>query len=205
MRASNGWSERDSDAGADRAASAAERALARAAARRLRREARLARRRKMTEAAHAGIAHASEAGAYFTHLLAVQRDRAALGVRRKITQAVLGVAGACAALTLLIASTLLVVRGVVQGLTVLFGDRTWLGNLAAGLFFLLAIGGAAWFFEARRNRAQLAKQVKKYEQLRNEHRARHGRHVADSAQAHAGNAPGSRGSVGAPGHSNVFE
>jgi hypothetical protein len=143
---------------------------------------------------------ALEAGDYGKALLEVHQDRAGLAIRRKTTQVVLIAISVCVGITALITATLLVIHGIADGLTDLFAGRQWLGNLVAGVL-LLGIGAAAIAGSIRRrDKVQLAKQVKKYEQLRNRHRSRHGRHVADDkAFPHGGGTPGLGGADGARG------
>jgi len=71
-------------------------------------------------------------------LLTVQEDRSALEDQQRRHQAALSAAAVFAFGTALACAVLLVLRGVVLGLTELLGGRVWLASLSAGLLVLLA-------------------------------------------------------------------
>lgn len=147
------------------------------------RSARKQRRNKngpsLGEAASTGFRHVLELRDYVLDYLETRADRAAVELRRKTSRLAILAALAVAGTTLLIASMLRVVRGLAEGLTILFQGRAWLGDLLAGLLLAggMAVGTAV--FLARREKKELKRHVAKYERLHQEHRARHGRHVAD--------------------------
>jgi hypothetical protein len=99
-------------------------------------------------------------------LLAVQTDRAQLAIRRRVQLAVVGSLVALAAGTAMIAATIALVRGMAQGLTVLFGGREWLGSIAAAVLCFALVGGAAGLGLWQWNRSQRIKQEAKYAKLR---------------------------------------
>jgi hypothetical protein len=149
---------------------------------------------------------ALEAGDYGKTLIEIQQDRAGLAIRRKTNQITWIAIAACVGITWLVTATLLLIHGLADGLTEWFDGRAWLGNLVAGGFLLVVATGFVAGAIRRRDKIQLSKQVKKYEERRNQHRARHGRHVTDSAAtSDGGGAAGSRGEVGGRGAPPQFE
>src|SRR6266850_959641 len=120
---------------------------------------------------------------YFSYYLSAKADSLKLRGRSALFRveleivAVLGAAGA------VIAAVTLISRGVAEGLTQLFGNRSWLGNLAAGVLLLgcvgLAVGGwTHWWNKTSRERT-----VHKYEQRKRQQQAKYGRSVAEQAAA----------------------
>ena len=99
-------------------------------------------------------------------LFSVHKDRAQLAVRRRAQLAILLAAAAFAATTGIIYAIVLVVRGTVQGLTVLFDGRAWLGSLVTGLVLLSVIGIGLWYALRRWDRVQLKKSEVRYAELR---------------------------------------
>jgi hypothetical protein len=92
--------------------------------------------------------------------------------------AILGAAGA------VVAAVTMISRGMAEGLTQLFGNRPWLGNLAAGVLLLsctgLAVGGwVHWWNKTSRDRT-----IHKYEQRKRQQQAKHGRSVSEQAATH---------------------
>ena len=71
-------------------------------------------------------------------LLTAQQDQATLADQQVRHRAALNSAAVFAFGTALACGVLLVVRGVVLGLTELLGGRVWLASLSAGLLVLLA-------------------------------------------------------------------
>src|SRR5687768_4437961 len=99
-------------------------------------------KRTISEAASAAVAHGTEAGDYLATLVSVRKDKTGLAIRCGVVRAGIGLAAAFVAGTCLITATLLVIRGLADGLTLVFGGREWAGNLVTGLllFTLVAVG-----------------------------------------------------------------
>ena len=95
----------------------------------------------------------------------VRKDRAQLAVRRRIQNVAVVAVAALAVGTAVIHGMILLISGTAGGLTRLFGDRGWLGDLLAGVLFLALIGGGLALGLHSWNRSQLAKQKKKYAEL----------------------------------------
>lgn len=133
----------------------------------------------LTEAATSGFHHLLELRDYVLDFLETRSDRAAVELRRKTSRLALLAVAAIAGSTLLIASMLRIVRGLAEGLTLLFQGRAWLGDLTAGLLLAGGMAAGCALFLARRERKELKRHIAKYERLHQEHRAQHGQHVAD--------------------------
>lgn len=99
-------------------------------------------------------------------LWAVRKDKAQLAVRRRVQTGVLIAAAAIAGLTATIQGVLLFSRGLSGGLRELFDGRAWLGELAAGLLLLGALGAGAGIAIKRSNRAHFKRMVAKYDAIK---------------------------------------
>jgi hypothetical protein len=131
----------------------------------------------------AAIRHASEARDYLATLVKVHADTVEANLRKRILSiALIGVA-AIPYVALLRLAVGAFARGLTGGLTALFGGRAWLGDLVggAGLLLMLAAGIAAYLTISARLRVDKLRQ--KYDRIRAEHRAAHGRHISDSTAA----------------------
>jgi hypothetical protein len=121
---------------------------------------------------------------YFSYYLSAKADGLRLQGRKALLRveleivAILGAAGA------VIAAVTLIAQGAAEGLTQLFGNRSWLGDLAAGVSLLvcvgLVIGGWAYWW----NKDSRERTVQKYEERKRQQRAKFGRSVAEQAAAH---------------------
>jgi hypothetical protein len=115
---------------------------------------------------------------YFSYYLSAKADGLRLRGRRALFRvevelvAVLGAAGA------VVAAVTLIARGAAEGLTELFGNRAWLGNLTAGVALLgcvaLVMGGWAYWW----NKTSRERTIQKYEERKRQQQARFGRNVA---------------------------
>lgn len=79
---------------------------------------------------------------YLGDLAAIQADRARIRVRNLLVLAALGVVGFIVGVVVIITLCTYVIRGMALGLSTIFPDYPWLGDLAAGAIGLLLIGGA---------------------------------------------------------------
>jgi len=96
----------------------------------------------------------------------VRADRLRLSLRRMLVRGAIGIALAVVTLVWLAAASLAVLRGLCDGLTVLWGGRVWLGNLTGGLLVLLLLAGTAALWLRLNARGTLARLVAKYERIR---------------------------------------
>jgi hypothetical protein len=98
-------------------------------------------------------------------LWSVRKDRAQLAVRRRIQTVSMLAAASVAGAAVIIYASVLLVGGTAAGLARLFGSRAWLGDLVAGVLFLLFVIGGLALAIWRSNRSQLRKQREKYAEL----------------------------------------
>ena len=123
----------------------------------------------------------SETTEYLSYYLDVRADELKLTGRRALFQLqlhlviLLVVAG-----SILLAITLIFV-GVAQGLAPLFGERAWLGYMGSGILLLAGAGGGTGLAIVWSQRAARNQTVNKYEQRKQQQRARFGHDVADRA------------------------
>jgi hypothetical protein len=73
-------------------------------------------------------------------LMAVEARRVKFLMRNTVLMTIFGVLGFIALAGLVVMAGWLALSGMAQGLGVLFGDRLWAGDLAAGLLFLAGLG-----------------------------------------------------------------
>ena len=93
---------------------------------------------------HYAFEQLAEARDYIGFYLRTRAELLKLTVRRFVVLAVLGVIAGIFALALLVTATVLLCRGIAEGLTHLFGGRVWAGDLVAGGGLLLVIGAAIY-------------------------------------------------------------
>lgn len=127
--------------------------------------------------------HASEAKDYFATLLKVRGDQAAAAFRRRATNIALGAIAGIAIITFAIASIVVFVRGVTGGFAALFDGRAWLGDLVGGIVLIGALAAAIGGFLVISARTRFARLERKYQQIHEDHRAEHGRHILDDNTA----------------------
>jgi|SRR5579862_360219 len=121
---------------------------------------------------------------YFSYYLSAKADDLRLRGRKALFRveleiiAVLGAAGA------VVAAAILIARGAAEGLTELFGNRSWLGDLTAGVMVLLFVGLVMGGWVYWWNKTSREKTIQKYEERKRQQRAKFGRDVAEQAADH---------------------
>jgi hypothetical protein len=95
-------------------------------------------------------------------LLALRAERRRLAVRRWVMAGAVVVLALLALVPLILGGVSSLVAGMNQGFTVLWGDRTWLGDLTTGIVILGGVALLAWAGAARLARNELARMVAKY-------------------------------------------
>ncbi len=126
-------------------------------------------------------------------LVEIRKDRVKHKLRRTIVRSAVAAAFAVVAAVWLGAAALAVLRGLCAGLSALWGDRAWLGDLSGGVIALsiaFVAGALALSLDSRRERHRLQA---KYERLRTAHAEDH---ETAPASRNGGGDPGSRGSPG---------
>ena len=129
------------------------------------------------------IRHASEARDYFATLVKVRSDGIAASVRQQVTSGVLLGVAAIAFATLAIVAVLTVARGITGAFLHVFEGRTWLGDLVGGVTLVALLVGGIGSYLTISARLRLKRLTRKYEQIRSNHRAEHGRHVSDATNS----------------------
>jgi len=81
---------------------------------------------------------------HLSHYIAARADAAKLRMRTVVMYALLGLVGGLAGAVGLATAVVLLVSGISDGLTQLFGGRVWAGELTTGVLFLLLAGAAIW-------------------------------------------------------------
>jgi hypothetical protein len=130
----------------------------------------------------AASARLAEIKDYASYYLAAKLDSYKSSAKSLVLYAALGLLGAIAGTAILATAGVLVVRGIAEGLTLLFGGRAWLGNLVTGVVLLAAILGTTYFLVARILGKSRSATVKKYQDLQRQQLAKHGHNVHERAQ-----------------------
>lgn len=118
---------------------------------------------------------------YASYYLAAKVDGVKRTVRNIGLYAALGVLGLLAGGAIVATAAGLIIVGIADGLSRLFGGRYWLGDLVTGILVLGAIGGAAWFMMNKLTGSWRSQTIKKYEQRKQTQRVRFGHNVNDRA------------------------
>jgi len=119
--------------------------------------------------------HVAEVGDYTLHYLEARADAVRSKARHLVLMATLGILGLALSLVFFGKVVALLVNGLAGGMTVLVGQRPWLGNLLTATL-ILAATAIAGFVVLERVRAKWLRQTAhKYEQKRSRRRSRFGR------------------------------
>lgn len=112
------------------------------------------------------MAAAQDYFAWWRHYWSARADLLKLQARRKAVTIALAVIGAVAGIASVVQCVGLMLGGVAGGLTVLFGDRVWAGQLATGLL-VPALGITGFILWQRRQTADTRRRtIEKYERRR---------------------------------------
>lgn len=128
---------------------------------------------------------------YAGHYVGAKVDGVKRTVRNIGLYAALGIVGAIAGGAIVATAAGLLVVGIADLLTRLFGGREWLGEIVTALLVLGAIGGAAWYMMNKLTGTWRSQTIKKYEQRKQSQREQFGHDLTRRA-AQAGT-PGSPG------------
>jgi hypothetical protein len=117
------------------------------------------------------------------YYLETRLDALGLSIRRAVVGLALGVVGAIGAAAGLVMAVVLLLRGLAEALTVLFGGRAWAGDLVVGGGVILLTAGSLWAVKAYLASVARRRTVEKYEHQRSQQRTRVGH---DASQRVAG-------------------
>jgi hypothetical protein len=144
------------------------------------------------EAFHRIKGDIDELKAYAGHYIAARIDGIKRTVRNIGLYAALGVLGLIAGGAIVATAAGLLIVGLAELLTWLFGGRAWLGDIVTGLLVLGVIGAGAWWMMNKLTNTWRSQTVKKYEQRKQSQRERFGHDVPGRAAEAAANAAAER-------------
>jgi len=133
---------------------------------------------------------------YASYYVAAKVDGIKRTVRNIGLYAALGIVGLIAGGAIVATAAGLLIVGVAELLTRLFGDRAWLGDIVTGILVLGAIGVGAWMMMNKLTNTWRSQTVKKYEQRKQSQRERFGHDVPGRAAEAAANAAAERRAAG---------
>jgi len=125
----------------------------------------------------------AEVGEYISYYLAAKADALKVTVRNIGVMAVLGVLGLLGGGAFVITAVVLLERGIAGALGALFGGRWWLGEIVASILYLALLAGGVWFGMKKLTGTSRERTAKKYEQRRQQQRAKFGTDVEQRAQS----------------------
>ncbi len=119
---------------------------------------------------------------YLAYYLHAKADGLKFRGRRVLLRIELEVVGILVMAGVLLVGITLVFIGIAQGFAQLFANQPWLGPLIAGLLLLGCIGAGGWWFHRAVEKKSYQETVQKYEQRKQQQRARFGHDVAERAK-----------------------
>ena len=119
---------------------------------------------------------------YFSYYVSAKIDGVKLSLRTAVLWVVLAALGFVAVGGLIVAASCYVLSGFAEGLSVLFNDRAWAGNIMAGLLLLTGLGFGLYFTFVKGKRASLKRRAHKYETRRARQQADFGCDVSKRAK-----------------------
>ena len=118
---------------------------------------------------------------YFSYYAAAKTDRFKVTLRNTALGVVLAALGFVAVAGLFVTAGWLLLIGVAGGLSVLFGDRPWLGNLLTGALVLGGLGGGLYVMVVALSRVARERIVEEYGKRQARQETRYGRNVSERA------------------------
>ena len=118
---------------------------------------------------------------YVAYYVSAKLDSYKSSAKSAALWAVVGLLGAVAGTAVLATAGVLVVVGIAEGLTQLFGGRAWLGDLVTGVALLAIVLGTTFLMVRRMLGQSRLATAKKYEALRRQQMAKHGHDVHERA------------------------
>ena len=122
-------------------------------------------------------------GEHFSYYVAAKTDSVKLSLRSTVVRMTLGALGFVSVAGLILIASWFVLNGIAGGLGGLFGERSWLGSIIAGLLLLAGLGGGMYYAVRRHARTARKRTVEKYEKRQAQQQKRFGRSVSDGASA----------------------
>jgi len=119
---------------------------------------------------------------FFSYYVSAKIDGVKLSLRTAVLGVVLAALAFVAVSGLIIAASCYVLSGLADGLSVLFSDRAWVGEIMAGLLLLVGLGIGLILTFANRRKASLKRRTQKYENRRVRQHADFGCDVSSRAR-----------------------
>ena len=106
-----------------------------------------------------------ELGEYFSYFVSAKADSVKLSLRHIVLWVVLVAVGFVAVGGLIIIASWLLLSGIAEGLSELFGNRSWAGSLVTGILLLGGLGLGTYYTLAKWNKIARERTAQKYERL----------------------------------------
>ena len=125
--------------------------------------------------------HFAEVKAYAGHYVSAKLDGVRSSLKSVVLYAALGVLGAIAGTAVLATASVLLVRGIAGGLTVLFRGHAWVAEMVTGIVLLMGILGTTYFMISKILGKSRAAAVAKYEAMNRDQKSQLGHNVHERA------------------------
>jgi hypothetical protein len=135
------------------------------------------------EAFAAAAAHLKEIRTYAAYYVAATVDGFKSSVKSALVYAAAAVLGGIAGAAILTTAAVLLVLGISEGLTLLFGGRVWLADLVTGVVLLGLVLGMTYLLIGKIIGKSRTATRDKYEAMKREQFAKHGHDVHERATA----------------------
>ena len=136
-----------------------------------------------SEAFKSAAARLAEIKDYASYYVSAKMDGYMSSAKSAALYGVLGLLAGVAGIAILATAGVLIVLGISEGLTVLFGGRMWLADLVTGIVLLGLILSTTYFLVAKLIGKSKAAAKAKYESLNREQFSKHGHNVHERATA----------------------
>ncbi len=133
------------------------------------------------EALHLLLAQMAALKEYASYYAAARANRVKLSLHRWLLRMMLVALTLVTVAGILVFASWFVLKGLAEGLGVLFDHRVWLGNLVAGLLALAAVGIGMWSAIALHRRHSLKRSIERDDRRQDQQRSACGHSVRDRA------------------------
>jgi len=120
-----------------------------------------------------------ELGEYVSYYVTARTDSARLSLRSTVLRISFAALGLVVVAGLIITATWFVLKGIAEGVGLLFGGRLWVGNIVTGVLLLAGLGLAMYCAVASRRTTSRERVIGKYEQRQARQQEQFGRTVVD--------------------------
>lgn len=123
----------------------------------------------------------SEIKDYISYYFSAKIDACKSSLKTAVLLGIFGLLAAAVGAAILATAAALIVLGISDGLTLLFGGRVWLADLVTGICILAVVLSATYFIVLKILDKSRAAMKEKYESLKRRQQAKHGHNVTDRA------------------------